>query len=385
LWRMLAAVGVVVCVAGGAEEWAVAAYLDGRGDLAQDAASHAQALLGAGSGVAVGVELLSDTQGLEARRVWQSAGEDETRGWQPVRATDANGFLRWVRDRAGGANLLVVFLGHGLAARTGSEVREAAARMLVGPSGDGLRARELGQALRDELPKSDARCVVVVLEACFGAGLETVHELADAADYLIAAPWEIASPGLPWDRLVPTLSNVHATECAALTQWLCGGFSDVPRGARTARCPLTIFDLSKYDEAKAALGAVCAAALRDKTSALEALRWAETSAGSGVGACGLVDAEGLATSLVLRARTSELRRAAERLRSALEGLASGRAGVGEAEHDSAGVTLFLPGDPGATSKGYERSSRLARETGWARVAGMYLRHIAEQASGPGSG
>jgi len=386
VWRMLVVVGLVACVPGGAEEWAVAAYLDGRGDLAPDAALHANALLTGAAGIAVGVELLGDTPGIGARRLWQPRGEArEATGWQPASAGDVNSFLRWVASRAGGANLMVVFLGHGLASQSGPEARQSAARMLVGPCGGGLRGRELADALRAELPRSDGRRVVVVLEACYGAGMETVHELADAADYLIAAPGEIASPGLPWDRLAHTLATVELSEPTALMKWLRGGLSHLSGAAPEMPCSLTLFDLSKYTEARDALAFMCLASLRDEPSAIEALRWAKMGAGAGVLGPELVDAEQLTASLALRGRTPELRRAAQRLRQALRELVSGRAGRHETRHDSAGVTLFLPGGPGATSQGYERSSRLARETGWARVVAAYLRRTAEQASGLVSG
>lgn len=70
-----------------------------------------------------------------------------------------------------------------------------------GDSGYELDITELGAAL-SSLPH---RFDYLIFDDCFMANIETLYDLRDAVDYVVASPCEIMGAGFPYDRVIPHL------------------------------------------------------------------------------------------------------------------------------------------------------------------------------------
>lgn len=70
--------------------------------------------------------------------------------------------------------------------------------------GDPGHELEIGE-LAGVLESQTARFEYLIFDACFMANIETLYDLRNAVDYVVASPCEIMAAGFPYDRITPHL------------------------------------------------------------------------------------------------------------------------------------------------------------------------------------
>jgi hypothetical protein len=354
-WAAVAwmAAGFAVCPAQGQPAWAAMAYLDGRGDLEQEA--RARATLATPPGLPVTVRLVHPEQ--------------------QASAADLADLVRHGARMAGERGLLLNIRGHGLPPNVGEGPAEGQARFLCNPTDRGLTARQIAGALERGLAGTGhTRVAVLVLEACFGASLEVLSELADTVDVVIAVPGESVCPGLPWGAVLRGLASVDPSPTRR-SEEVARHLLDAI-GASTARSPelewsATACDLSKMRPVITALAAVSAAGSKDIAAAARGLQWARQRAVQGEALRQMSDAGQLAEGLAGAGGGAELTEAAGRLATALQQLVVARQCFGGQSAEDwagrAGVTVFLPPALSRSVRGYASSQGLVTESGYGRL------------------
>ena len=70
-----------------------------------------------------------------------------------------------------------------------------------GDSGQELEIEELTEVIASQQVRFD----YLIFDACFMANIETLYDLRNTVDYVVASPCEIMAAGFPYDRIVPHL------------------------------------------------------------------------------------------------------------------------------------------------------------------------------------
>ena len=383
----------------GAQGWAVVAYLDARGDLAVDAEAHGRVLRDRQGACAVGMQIVRSGRhgdGPQASRWWREDVAADAMRWgvgsrgMGVGREGLADFTAWGVERSQGKRLVMVLMGHGIPPDAGVDAESGAHRILGSAQSGGMSAAELGQALRQGLAQAGReRIEVVVLEACFGASLEMLAELADCAEFVIAAPGEVPSPGVPWRELLAALNVNGQASSAEMAEALVMAAQGVAGGNARVPWSLSACDLSRIEDVEASLAAVSAAGLKDMNAAASAVHWARSQALRGEKLRQLCDAREFGRALRAYARGPELATAADRFAGALERLVVKRAAVAgepdEAWGRRGGATIFLPPGLVGTVEGYARGSRLARSTGYGQFLEGYVEYCASLLPGLAGG
>ncbi len=396
--------------------WALLAHLDATGDLATDALAHAAVLQSAhqavplalqirhtgmlppGPAAAIGLRLatqdrdarsrlwrwyqFTDVSPITTARVVMSGGADQT----PGQVAD---FVAWGIRHSGAQRLAVAVMGHGVP----PDCEDPSGTLTFREAGSlgGMSGAELGRALRAGLVQGGAAQVeVLVLEACFGASLETLAELAGCAHYVLAIPGELPSPGLPWRGWLAAINGARDSEGpAAVVEALARATEAGGRESGPLPWSLSICDLSRFGAVEDALSQLSAGAAADLGDAVRAAQWARCRAQEGERLRQLCDAGELGRALRAHARGRDLQQAADRFADALRGLVvtrvRGEAGASAGWERRAGVTLFLPAALSGPVRGYRATSRLARSTGYGRFVEAYLAYCASLVPGLGGG
>ena len=88
-----------------------------------------------------------------------------------------------------------------------------------GDSGHELEINELTQVLEAQRVRFD----YLIFDACFMANIETLYDLRNTVDYIVASPCEIMGAGFPYERITPHLfadqTPRSALEAACLEFW----------------------------------------------------------------------------------------------------------------------------------------------------------------------
>lgn len=79
-----------------------------------------------------------------------------------------------------------------------------------GDSGNELEIPELAEALAAQTIRFD----YLIFDACFMANIETLYDLRNTVDYVVASPCEIMAAGFPYDRITPHLFSDETTRTA---------------------------------------------------------------------------------------------------------------------------------------------------------------------------
>ena len=378
---------MMAAVSAWGDGWALVVYLDGRGDLAEDAAEH-DALLRAGQGAfPLGLQTVgADGAGRPfATRWWRERAEHGAGRTASVPGEACAGpqglseFVAWAAAQWPGRSLAVALMGHGLPADAGGTAALAAPRLLAASTADGLTADDFAAAMRAGLRRAGRESIeLLILEACYGASLEILGAAAGSFDYALAAPGEVPSPGLPWAEMLATFAaqgDAPAGEMAsALAEAAAGAQADGP-----LPWSLTLCDLTRMGEVERALGALSAAAGDDIFAATAGAHWARSRAVRGERLRQVCDAGELAYGIAAYAGRRELSDAAGALRAALDSLVVARVRLGgmtmlEGDGRRAGVTLFMPSGLTGTVEGYVSGSRVARSSGYGGFLEAYLKY-----------
>lgn len=88
-----------------------------------------------------------------------------------------------------------------------------------GDSGHELEIQELAEVFTKQRVRFD----YLIFDACFMANIETLYDLRNAVDYVVASPCEIMAAGFPYDRIIPHLfadeTTREALEAACREFW----------------------------------------------------------------------------------------------------------------------------------------------------------------------
>ena len=104
----------------------------------------------------------------------------------------------------------------------------------------------------------------IIFDACFMSNIETIYELRNSANYIIASPCEIMGPGFPYERTLPHLF----LEDGAVTDYVGAAesyhlyYRDEYKS--TSKCgSIAVYDCSEVEALKDATAAVMATALEE--------------------------------------------------------------------------------------------------------------------------
>jgi hypothetical protein len=111
-------------------------------------------------------------------------------------------FIRWAQQTAPAEHYALLILAHGVPPAPEQPDPETLAGR--------LDSRSLAQAL-DEAQLATATgpplFEVVFLDCCYSGSVEVAEQVADHARYLVAAPGQLYSPGLPWSAILGQLQR----------------------------------------------------------------------------------------------------------------------------------------------------------------------------------
>lgn len=363
--------------------WALVVYLDGRGDLARDAAEH-EALLRAGQGaLALGLHTVTaDEAGRpSAMRWWRERPDDGVGDAQAVPGEASAGaqglahFVAWAAGLWPDRHLAVALMGHGLPADAGDTPHLSAPRLLAASAADGLTADEFAAAVRGGLQRAGRDSAeLLILEACYGASLEILGAAAGSFEYALAAPAEVPSPGLPWSEMLATFGAQGDPSPGRMAVALAQAAAET-RTPGPLPWSLTVCDLGRMGEVETTLTELSAAALTDIHAATAGAHWARSRAVRGERLRQVCDAGELAYGMAAFARKPEVADAARAFKTTLDDLVMARVRLGYQTPEGgtrAGVTAFVPSSLTDSVAGYVNGSRVARESGYGRFLEAYL-------------
>ncbi|MGC9316616.1 MAG: clostripain-related cysteine peptidase [Armatimonadota bacterium] len=344
-----------------ADNWTVAAYICGDGDLAGVAEAYVDGLEEAAAANGWALALQVDLPDGVTRRAAGAAGS-ETEGWRRgeinmCRREAIEDFLRWVRPLAQGDRLALVVFGHGVAAsgRTRELDRRYETQGLAldaTAGGDALTPEELAGGVARAFGEAERPLDVVVADCCYGASLEAAWSLRDAAEVMVGWPGRAPVTGVQWGDAQPdpveglTEAEALAVQCVEI--------------ARGGECGAVAVELAKLDGAIEALDDLSAVLSDDM------VRWCPrlTAARSRTLRFGpngeLCQVQGLCEALADGRALVEARTAAERLRAV---------GVGGS---GCGLTVLTPTRVKDVPAGYgSRDQGFGATSGWGKLIGSY--------------
>lgn len=76
-----------------------------------------------------------------------------------------------------------------------------------GDSGQELEVEDLAKAISNQKVQFE----YLIFDACFMANIETLYDLRNTVDYVVASPCEIMAAGFPYDRIIPHLFTDEST------------------------------------------------------------------------------------------------------------------------------------------------------------------------------
>ena len=125
------------------------------------------------------------------------------------------GFFAWVADRCPADRYLLIFWGHSRGP-FGLFTDRPLSALMAGPFAKDdpqryiaqtLTLKELRVALRNARECLNQKVNIIAFKDCFMSTLETVYELEDAADYLIASPDIVPIEGWPYREIFGELTK----------------------------------------------------------------------------------------------------------------------------------------------------------------------------------
>ncbi len=343
----------------GRPQWGVLAYLSGQGGLEREAAAYWQAALKAADAGCCVAGVQVDGPHVCAR--WLAAPGTRP-GWQPRGMVNMGAeatlteFLVWAYRHVVADRYLLIVMGHGTGLATLAPAQSGVA--YDGGAGDTLTIAELSGALSGVRCRG-GRLELVSLEACYAASVEVAYALRQTADYLVASPGRVASPGLPWSQVLPELE--HCGDGQAVIAALDAAHSSALAGVELRR-------VGEVAEILSALAAEAQSDLETNAPALRLVRSRTPNWGYRDEMCDLLY---LADALGEMAATTEVARQAGRLAEALEHAIlppAGRQRANASAGDSGRIGklgVFFPATWEPVPVSYRSSYRLADETGWA--------------------
>ncbi|NSW54622.1 MAG: hypothetical protein HPY44_01295 [Armatimonadetes bacterium] len=366
-----------------ARDWALVAYLDGRGDLGADAVEHAGGMLRLPGANPVHVAVSGAGGGIWSRengRVTRFPGGAPQAPISSERGL--SDFLEWVRPRTQGYNRLVCLLGHGAPAAAGAGT--APFRLLHADDDPGITPDQLAECLRGHLGSEPDTTTVVVLETCFSASADSIYALRDVADFVLVAPGEVPSPGLPWP------STALAVIAAASGDRNTSLSEDLSRGAeqRWMRSwTLLWVQPGRFESVVDALQSFCEAAERSPETCAASLLRLRASTSAMLERREMVELARLARTVgneqpgtILFDRGQALATAAEQ--AAVQHVVLGPAGADSRGHPC-GITVYLPGALGCGHADLGSWSSLAKRTGYDRLIEFYVQYCGRLVPGLG--
>lgn len=111
--------------------------------------------------------------------------------------------------------------------------------------GDPSREMNIVQ-LADAIAAQEYRLDWIIFDACFMANIETLYDLRNSANYIIASPIEIMAAGFPYDRLIPQLfadtGNTCdlAGACETFYDFYLNDWNSVPNNAQSGCISLAV-------------------------------------------------------------------------------------------------------------------------------------------------
>ncbi len=396
--RAVAAVALISICAGQAaadetQQWTVAAYLSGDGDLGNAARGYAAQLARGAetSGWSVAIQLDQvDGRGecaAERRLVTQgevalAAAPLTDGGVNMGSAETLKDFLRWAMSEAPAEKYALIIMGHG-ASVGGLDVEggrgEWGVALDASSGGDALTAGEIAEAIQEALAgEAEERLAAIFLDSCYSGSLETAYELRAVGDALCASPDRMPNPGIPWDAALAEAWTAGVVDGAGLV-------SAVLRVAERSRATaselrLTGVRAAGMPEVSVALSELTGALLRGMPTTGPSITLARSKAHRWGPQREMCDARGLCEALVQSSDDVDVRRAAQRTIAAIDDVRiSGDEVVGN------DLGIFFPGLLGEMDESYAAAaSSLARESGWAELISRYrgrLRNLLDRAVG----
>ncbi|MEA3400950.1 MAG: clostripain-related cysteine peptidase [Armatimonadota bacterium] len=346
-----------------ADNWTVAAYICGDGDLARVAERYAEGLRVAAAANGWALRSQVDLPDGVTRQAVGSEGS-ETEWWRRgqinmCRREAVEDFLRWVRGRAVGDRLAFVVFGHGVAAsgRTTERDRRYEAQGLAldaSAGGDVLTPQELARAVAGAFGDAERPLDILVADCCYGASVEAAWSLRDAAEVMVGWPGRAPVAGVQWAGV-----QVRPVEGLSEAETLAMQCVELPRDGE---CKAAAVRLAALDGAIGALKDLSAALSGDMRSWCPGVTAARSQT-QRFGPNGeLCEVQGLCEALANgdgRA-LEEAERAAERLS------AMGVGGLG------CGLTVLMPMALEDVPAGYAgQAEGFGAASGWGRLIECY--------------
>ncbi len=359
----------------GAPGWGIAAYVCADGDLSSIGERYvAELQRGARAGGwplalqvdrGAGAETNAVTRMVVAPDAGRPISEAVDVGAQGNVAT-ANAvaaFLHWARSRVPAERWALVVFGHGAsAAGRGADRR----RWNSGP------AVAVDSSARDVLtPVELAEGVVggggvdlLVLDCCFGAGVEVLWELREAAEVVVASPSRLPAAGMPWGAVLGTAQSTSgvtaegwALQCLAVAAGGDGGQATPLIAVRPA-------GLVTVAEAVQVLAETVAAEPEARVAAVALGRGLCRDWGAERELC---DVRELCCRLGGTSDES-LAEAAKNTVDAIDACTVGHVGA----EDGCGLVALMPGGLPRLPEGYgSRQDSFAATSGWGELARLY--------------
>ncbi len=111
--------------------------------------------------------------------------------------------------------------------------------------GDPSREMDIAQ-LAEAIAQQEYRLDWIIFDACFMANIETLYDLRESANYIIASPIEIMAAGFPYDRLIPQLFTDNGNSynlmgaCETFYDFYMNDWESVPNNAQSGCISLTV-------------------------------------------------------------------------------------------------------------------------------------------------
>ena len=185
-----------------AQSWTLAAHVSVDGDLRETGGEYAERIVDAARSGGWTLRLqLSETAGDLVRHAVTDGVVDEA-GVPPAASASAavEDLLRWAQESAPADKYALIIYGHD-ARSAGSDQEE-------------LTFREIDAGIMAGLGRP---VDVMVLDRCYGAGVDALWELRSSVDVLVGAPGRRLSTGLAWQKVigeVPASSGMSAADFA---------------------------------------------------------------------------------------------------------------------------------------------------------------------------
>jgi hypothetical protein len=335
--------------------WGVIAYLSGQGGLETEADGYWSAILTSAAAGQCAAAVQVDGPDICGRWLAAPAANPQftPMGVVNMGAADEFGrFVAWALQHAKAERYVLIVMGHGSGLATLSP--ELSGVAFDGGQQDSLTVAELAQGLT-AARSAGTQLEVVCLDSCYSASFEVAYCLQEIANYLVASPTRVPSPGLPWPSILATLDSY--ADGAALAEALMSVYSGDLVGA----------DLICVPAVAAALKGLAEALSADIRQAAPALRHARSYVPSWGYRDEMCDMVRLAEQLRDYGPSGAVSRNAGRLADSLRQVLIQPAIVATANADerSRHLGLFFPATWEPVPAHYREMYEMARETGWA--------------------